>query len=367
MSIQYVTDSTPRWASAPGATILKLLRSRGLTPDDLADQLRLSDPDVRRLIHGELEINEDLAEGLSTVLGSTATFWCRREEQYRDSVTWLEVDDLVQRSPLVDLIGRGWVEEASGWRDQAKALLDYYDVSDAAEWTARWETRLSDVHFRTSGAYESDDLSLAAWLRQVELRAEEIEVGPWSPSGLRSAIEELRGFSRISNPERFLPLASATLAQVGVALIAVPATPGNRLSGSAFALESGTRVVGLTARHRSDDHFWFTLFHELGHLLLHGNQGEFLDTLDADESGDSVTESEANAFARDALLPHGVDSLRDLRANGPRMREIIAFANAEGIAPGIVVGRLQYDGVLRHNQLQGLIRRFKWEGSTLKT
>jgi len=366
MTSYSVAESSPRWASAPGATIAKLLRAHHLSTDDLAEALNVSDPYARRLISGEAPITEELAQAISALLGSTPDFWRSREEQYRDSVAWLEVDDLVQRSPVDQMLQRGWIEETSSWQDQAKALLAYYDVPSAEAWTTRWGQRLSESHFRTSPSFESNDLSLAAWVRQAEIQAYHQTLGGWSPAALRSAIPELRGLTKISNPQKFLPIASTVLARAGVALVVIPSTPSNRLSGAALKLSSRARVIALTARHLSDDHLWFTLFHEIGHLLLHDAEEEFLDVLDAEESGESEIEVEANHFARDALLPNGVSALEQTRSTGPTMREVVAFAHAEGVSPGIVVGRLQYDKIVRYNQLRRLIRKYSWDGSSLK-
>lgn len=366
MTPQVIAEVSPRWASAPGATILKLLRARNLTTDDLAEALQVSDPFARRLLSGEALITSEIAAGISNLLGSTPDFWRSREAQFRDSVEWLRVDDLVQQSPIDQMLERGWIEEGSSWKDQASALLSYYNVPSAEAWSARWRDRLLDTHFRASPTFASDDLSLAAWLRQAELQAERLELEAWNPNSLRTAIPALRVLTKMRDPQKFLPLAQALLANAGVAMVVIPSTPSNRLSGAALKLGEDRRVIALTARHLSDDHLWFTLFHEIGHLLLHDAEDEFLDVLDGSGAGESENELEANDFARDTLLPDGVSSLEGRRVNGPTMREVVAFADAEGISPGIVVGRLQFDRVIRYNQLRKLIRNYYWDGTTLK-
>jgi Zn-dependent peptidase ImmA (M78 family) len=112
----------------------------------------------------------------------------------------------------------------------------------------------------------------------------------------------------------------------------------------------------LSFRHLSDDHFWFTFFHEAGHLLLHGERGVFLEGDDTPSNGE---EEEANKFAACILVPPEFQSsFLNLRADA---RTVIRFAMRAGIAPGIVVGQLQHLDHLRHNQLNRLKRYYVWE------
>ncbi|PYY46414.1 hypothetical protein DEJ03_07995 [Curtobacterium sp. MCLR17_043] len=365
MTDNTVLDVDPRWASAPGVTIRRSLAARGLDAEDLADKLGVSDPDARRLLTGETSITADVAALLAELLGSTAAFWQTREAQYRESLHLLDADDLASRAPLKDMVKQGWLPEASSWKDTATSVLSFFDVEDSAEWERKWGSRLRETDFRGSPTYESQDVSVAAWLRQAELSTRNIRTETWSPAELRKAASELRGLSRVGNPEVFLPRAQRLLAEAGVALVLIKATAGNRLSGAALRLEDGRRAIALTGRHLAEDHLWFTLFHEIGHLLLHGARDDFLDSLDADDIGDSAVEDQANDWARAALIPTGIDSLGNGRAQGPTRREILGFASDIGIAPGIVVGQLHHAGKLQPNQHRPLIRHYRWVGTSL--
>jgi Zn-dependent peptidase ImmA (M78 family) len=111
----------------------------------------------------------------------------------------------------------------------------------------------------------------------------------------------------------------------------------------------------LSFRYLSDDQFWFSFFHEAGHLFLHGREGFFLEGM-----GTPATpqEQEANAFAERILVPpEWRDKMLALRTDS---REVIRFARKLGIAPGIVVGQLQHYGRVKRSHLNGLKRRFTW-------
>jgi Zn-dependent peptidase ImmA (M78 family) len=112
----------------------------------------------------------------------------------------------------------------------------------------------------------------------------------------------------------------------------------------------------LSFRHLSDDHFWFTFFHEIAHLLLHKATLTFID---GEEKLSNKMESEANEFAERVLIPPSRrDDLMDL---SPRRESIIRFAYSVGVSAGVVVGQLQHYRVIRPNQLNHLKRRFDWE------
>jgi Zn-dependent peptidase ImmA (M78 family) len=114
-------------------------------------------------------------------------------------------------------------------------------------------------------------------------------------------------------------------------------------------------MILLSFRYLSDDHFWFTFFHEAGHLVLHGDRCIFLE---GDDTLTTEEEDAANAFAADTLIPpeYQAEMLR-LPLNG---RDVMRFARKVGVSPGIVVGQLQHYGRFRQNQLNNLKRRFTW-------
>jgi len=112
-------------------------------------------------------------------------------------------------------------------------------------------------------------------------------------------------------------------------------------------------MILLSFRYLSDDHFWFTFFHEAGHLLLHGDKSLFI------EDGSEVSikeENEANLFAQNILIPP--DSRAEFLSLTPSRETIMKFAVKIGISRGIVVGQLQHQGRLKREQFNYLKRRY---------
>jgi HTH-type transcriptional regulator/antitoxin HigA len=203
-------------------------------------------------------------------------------------------------------------------------------------------------------------------MRQVERTSSACTLSSWDSDVLSDQIQHLRGLSRLADPAEFLPQIRARLAAAGVAFVVLRPLEGMRVSGVSFWGIDRTPIVALTARHLTDDHLWFTLFHEIGHLLLHPEGEVFVDEFEIVTDA-SLLEEEANTFAAETLLPFGTSDIGTTRANGPTLREVARFSSRHALAPGIVVGQLQHAGILRPNQLNGLKRRYRWNGSYLSS
>jgi len=158
-------------------------------------------------------------------------------------------------------------------------------------------------------------------------------------------------------------------AAAGVAVVFVPELPKTRLSGATRWLTPNKAIIELSVRHKSDDHLWFTFFHEAGHILRHGKTDVFIDEdwKRATSNSKNKREREANEFASSLLVP--AEALgRFVAENKPKFSaaNVRRFASELGIAPGIVVGRLQYEGHIPYSHLNALKQRFKWAESGSK-
>ena len=128
----------------------------------------------------------------------------------------------------------------------------------------------------------------------------------------------------------------------------LPHLKGSFLHGAAF-LDGKKIVVGMTARGKDADKFWFSLFHELAHIVL-GHIGQPNGTTEDDEK-------KADMWARDILIPND-DFERFKNGNDYSEKSVLQFAQNQGIAPGIVVGRMQVEGIIRFNMLNNLKEKY---------
>jgi hypothetical protein len=145
-------------------------------------------------------------------------------------------------------------------------------------------------------------------------------------------------------------------ASAGVALAYVPEVKGCRACGVTRWLTASKALVQLSDRYKTEDHLWFTFFHEVGHIILHGKKAVFLE----EGSSSNKEEREADRFAREQLIPTlAYESwCREIESRFTSAN-VLAFAEAQGVAAGIVVGRLQHDKMIpfhRLNELKGRVR-----------
>lgn len=104
-------------------------------------------------------------------------------------------------------------------------------------------------------------------------------------------------------------------------------------------------MIAVSLRSKTNDHFWFTFFHEAAHILLHGKKNIYIDIK---EEGTSLEEQEANKFAGGLLIPEKYYQ-QFIQQNKFFPGDIKLFSKEINIHPGIVTGRLQHDGFIEHN------------------
>ena len=350
----------PDVAISPGATILEMLAAHGMTQAELAQRMKRPANKVNEILHGKRAITEETSLELELVLGLPAIFWLNLERNYRLTQKRIsgngrlrEEAEALEKFPLREMIKRGWLEKAANPSEQARRLLSYFGIAAFSQLN---KTTVQAPAFRKSLIKQASPYALAAWLRKGELEAAKVETDSFNGKGLKVALKEIRAFSLLP-PAEFVPRLVSLCASLGVAVVFVPHLPNSYVSGAAFWL-GDKAVIQLSLRFSTNDHLWFSFFHELGHIVLHGKKKTFLDDFKGDGND---SEREANEFASKTLIPD-LHFKRLLTLDYDREDVLCAFAAEVGIAPGIVVGRLQHDHLLNYNSvLNSLKVKLKWE------
>jgi hypothetical protein len=325
-------------------------------------QLGESEDAINNLIAANVAITARMAERLESALGVSASFWLKREAQYRKALERLShgasgtlEEAWLDELPLRDMIEFGWVKRAASTSEQVRECMRFFGVANLDAWRDRYGGVFRHVAFRTSPAFAQRPAAVAAWLRSAEIQAIQMRCANWDPSRFRNSLTAARALTRQRNPKDFLPALRRLCAESGVALPTVRAPNGCRASGAARFLDGNKALLILSFRYLSDDHFWFTFFHEAGHLLLHSRDAVFID---GKGLPDRAEEKEANAFAADVLVPPG--ARRTLDTLALEKRAVRHFALEIGVSPGIIVGQLQHAGRLTHARLNHLKVRYSW-------
>ena len=358
----------PDWASPPGDTIARMMISKEIDASELADAMGLSAEDFEAIIAGRRRLTEDDAIVLAANLGSTARFWLARDKAYfldlarlDDPASHASDESWLASMPKASMRKFGWVPKDVRAKEQLKEeILAFFGCTSLQEWGKRYSSGVGAVAFRTSLTLASDGMATLVWLRAGELAITGRNLPKFDRAAFRRILPTLKKLSAYKRPSVFLPRLVEACREVGVAVATVRTPDGCRASGASWFNADGNPVILLSFRHLAEDHFWFTFFHEAGHVVLHGKNH-----IDGDEGavvmGDDTErqEAEANEFAQNVLFPA---ALRErLYDQGVRTKSVISIARQADVTPGIIVGQLQRTDNLDHGKMNFLKRRYRWD------
>lgn len=334
-------------AVPPGETMREQLESRGMTQKEFAIRMDLSEKHVSRLINGKVELTHDVALRLESVLGIPAAFWNNLESCYREQLARVhaenqmeEEQEIARHFPYAKMAALHWVERTRNLSEKAKNLRSFFRV---AKLSALEDLAIPGIAYRTLGDSCERDYALAAWTQKARLIAEDMEVSPINVQKLYDSVSTIRSLTN-KCPEEFCPELKSILSDCGIAIVFLPHIGGSFLHGATF-VDRNHIVLGLTVRGRDADRFWFSLFHELFHIL----DGHIFDA----EASTPEKEHAADIFSRDTLITKN-DFERLVKKGAPTRENIQQFAKDIGIAPGIVVGRLQKENIIPFNRFNDL-------------
>lgn len=335
---------------APGRILRRELEERGWTQQDLASIVDRPPQVINQIVRGKKQITPDTAIEFAQAFGTSAEFWTNLEAAYRlQLAAQQEPGDAIARrsklyavAPVRELTKRGWVQDVADEDVLESNVLEFLDLKSFDEPLPQ------AANFRCSPARTSDQRGLYAWTRRVEILAAQQTTGAYDRSELEAGIPGILKLAQ--RPEQVSEAPRALLA-LGVRCVIVPRLERTYADGAALRA-SELPVVALTLRLDRLDNFWFTLMHELAHLVL-GHEGSFID-----ETGDMAPsakplERQADRWASDRLVPARPYRafLGERRSRFP-LDAVTAFAESIGRHPGIVVGRLHHDSKLNYKYLR---------------
>ena len=351
----------PDYAVPPGVILEERIKAQGISQAELARRCGHSAKLISEIINAKALLKPDIALQFEKVLNVDASIWLNIETDYRlhkareveareaeEATAWLK------QFPVKELVKREIFRKPESDIDAMLQVLSFFGVGSVKAWNLRYES--ANVVYRHSQSFMSDQAALATWLRLGELEAERQECADYNEMRFKRALKEIRGLTR-SPIENALSQAQHLCNQSGVALTLVKPLPKTALNGAAWWLSPRKTVIQLSARHKTDDHLWFSLFHEAAHILLHSRKTIFMDSANGDSTG---IEAEANDWASNMLVPRS--SWKRFITTFPFDKESIqSFAEEQGIAPGIVLGMLQHEGHIPWSHMNGLKVRLEWK------
>lgn len=348
-------------AIPPGETIREIIESRGMSQLELSRRLGKPHQAVNEIVNGKKAITKDTSILLERVLGLPVHFWVALEQNYQTCLARekekSELEEQIsafREFPYRELVKRGFLKDYKSQVDQIRESLIWLGMANFKALTN--QINQMALQYRRNFKFDLPALKFAAWLRIGELAAEEVPSSVFEKKALKSSLSELRELTTRPVDTWIQQIRNIGI-RCGVIFVFVP-------EFRSFPVVGVTRwfrnrpTIQMTLRGKRADIFWFTLFHEIGHVLLHDSKDVFIDIESPEYS--NRWEAEADRFATDTLIPPNfyTDILDSGIVHGTQIEN---WAQELGIAPGILLGRLQHDNVIPQNRYHYLHQKFEWD------
>ncbi len=339
----------PQTVSHPGETLEEKLEEMDMGPKEFAVRTGKPEKTIIAVIKGESSITADMAVQFESVTKIPAHFWMNSQRIYDEFVAREKRKEMIAQSvewarhfPLSEMIKKGWLAACSTMEEKTIALLSFFSISSPEAWQNYYFNQVLKVEFRISLAHTKEPYAISAWLRKGELQAAGMETPAYSEKAFKELLPEIKSVMAAQPDDFFYQLQTICL-KAGVKVVYTPCLPKAPINGSTRWLND-TPFIQLTGRFKRNDAFWFTFFHEAGHILLHGKKEIFLENI---EYSDKLTEKEAQADAFAVKWTLSDEEEREVLAAIPLdENDVNSFAKKFNTHPAIIIGRFHHKGLI---------------------
>ncbi len=338
---QYFPQSKPH----PGETLVEKLEEMEMGPKEFALRTGKPEKTITAILKGDSSITPDMAVQFENVTKIPAHFWMNHQRGYDEYIAREKRQAVIEQSvawakkfPLAEMIKKEWLPQMVTIQEKTMAMLAFFGFSNHTAWEDYYFKQQLKVVFRISLANTNEPYAISAWLRRGELQATELQAKDYSEKDFKEALPKLKTVMA-KHPANFYNQLQGICLEAGVKVVYTPSLPKAPICGSTRWLND-TPLIQLTGRYKRNDSFWFTFFHEAGHILLHGKKDIFLEKVEYSDK-DKVKEKQADEFAvKWTLTDEEVSEI--LEATPLIEQDIRNFANQFNTHPAIIIGRLQH-------------------------
>lgn len=340
-----ITEYYPQLVSHPGTTLAEILAEKQMGAKEFAVRTGKPEKTISDVLNGKSGITPEMGILFEQVLKIPAHFWTNRQRTYDEYLARVAyqktIDEGVEWSkifPYAKMASLGWVKPTTKKEVKVVNLFEYFEVSNTKGYYDFYYNQKLLVNFRISLKENENAGAISAWLRQGEIQAETYSVSEFDKKKLQQILPKLKNIM-VTQPNDFFSKIQALCSYAGVKVVYTPCLPKAPIHGSTRWLVDAP-LIQLSGRYKRNDIFWFTFFHEIGHILLHGKKYISIENIEYDGEN-QIYENEANEFSADLLLTkeqeNEITSNRNLREN-----DVIRYAEKFKTHPAIIIGRLQH-------------------------
>jgi HTH-type transcriptional regulator/antitoxin HigA len=357
-----INEYTPTTVTHPGVELREKLEELGMTPLELAVRSNKPVPTISKVLNAKSSITPDMAVQFEQVLRIPAKYWLKRQFSYdealarhKQGVVADEAKAWARQFPYAAMAKKGWVRPSRKIEEKTKALLEFFGISSYVAWERVYIRTELKASFRISLAHTKSPFALSAWLRRGDILANELDAPEYSAKKLKAILPDLKSIMAEQADDFFEQLQRLCLS-AGVKVVHTPCLPKAPINGVARWIENNsTPFIQLSDRYKRNDIFWFSFFHELGHILLHGRKDVFLENVEY-QGMDKEKEAEADAFAVEWTFSKKEEN-EVLKMDVLNQHAILGFAKRFNTHPALIVGRLQKLGRMPYSDGHDLIQK----------
>ena len=344
----------------PGEYLSEELEDRNLTQSDFAEIIGRPLKTVNEIIKGKKSITPETANAIAAAFGTSPDIWLGLQADYdiyklqnqKNKDKQSDVKDraeLYSLFPVRDLKKRGWIPDEKNVKKLKEDIFRLYSIRNTTVWKEGCLAR-----FKKSGCGEINNNYINAWIELGKKIASTTKAAAFDKNGLKQFVPSIKEYSKHKDGVKKIV---EKLNSIGVKLIFLPHFSKTRVDGASFWMD-GSPVILMSLRYDRIDNFYFTLMHEIGHIVLHGDDDRhnFFDDMNEAGKSNDKKEKEANRYSQNNLTP--LDFIAELKEQRIiHAKAIVQKSNDLKIHPGLLIGILQHEGKLTYGQYRaGLVK-----------
>lgn len=350
----------------PGYYVKEYLNYQGMKQSELAERLNISEKTVSYLVNGQMNVDNDMADKLALVLGTSPILWKDLNNKYLetkdkiDKEKQLEEEKLIlQQMDYAFWSRNGLVKQTSKLSEKVDELKKFLRISslevlEKSDFLVQYKTSIGEVKTKNT-------INANAWVQTALNLGNLQKVDSINLSYLKAQLSVIRSMT-MENPENFIPKLEGIFKHAGVAFVIIPNLKNCGINGAVKWLGNDKVLLAINDRRKSADLFWFALFHEIkhifqqkkGHIIVTSEKGLELDS----PLNMQLLEKDADNFAQNYLIDQD-EYDKFVAKQDFSYHTVETFANKIAIQPGIVIGRLQRDKYVPFDHLNSDKQRYK--------
>lgn len=350
----------------PGETLAEKLEELKMGPKEFAVRTGKPEKTINAILRGDSAITSDMAILFEDVLQIPARFWLKQQYEYDEFIARQKRQSVIElakewasKFPYAEMAKLGWVVPTRKIEQKVVNLFKYFSLSSSETWEEYFYKQQLKVSFRISLHNTKNPHALSAWIRQGEIQASRINAPSFDKKILLTQLHKIKSLMSLHPNDFFRQLQELCL-EAGVKVIYTPSIRQAPISGATRWINDNP-VVQMTGRFNQNDRFWFTFFHELGHILLHGKKDIFLEDIEYSDY-DKQKEEEADEFAIKWTFSEEEEK-EVLKNDALTESDIVKYAKKFNTHPAIIIGRLQKKEIIHYSQGRQFFEKLNFNNS----